>query len=482
MKSLRSRSQSLIAQIRVLLQRWSCAHQRNEGNADLQVAFAQLVATQSELHQKQQELEIAYQALAQERQQSQAARDALAHYIAEHSQEKFLASACLQESEARLQRLASNVPGVIYQYVLRADGTDGFTYISSGCRDIYELEPEDLLKDFRQVWGMIHPEDTERVYQINQASAQHLEPFEVEFRLLPASGCVRWVRAISHPEKQANGDVIWAGFVVDISKRIQMEADKKALETQFYRAQRLESLGTLASGIAHDLNNIFTPLLSVTHLLKQNPSNLESPWQEMLQILDDSVKRGSDMVQHILTFARGTDGERVPIRTIPLLQEVLQVIQQTFPKSIAIHQNIPALVVDLVSADPTQLHQVFMNLCINARDAMPEGGLLTLSIENCAIDESFTQNHLDVQIGDYLLVTVADTGMGIPEYVIDRIFEPFFTTKACGKGTGLGLSTVLGIVKTHGGFMRVLSEVGKGSQFKVYLPMAAENIFESEKE
>lgn len=474
MKMLRINPQELLAWVQTLLQRWGFANQRDCVDEDLQVALAQLRSTQAELQQKTLELEIVYQTLAQEQQRSQATHDDLVNHLVKCSQEKLLTSASLQESEARLQRLAANVPGAIYQYVLRADGSDGFTYVSPGCCNIYELEPEELLRDFRKVWEMIHPEDTERVRRISLSSAEKLDPFDMEFRLLPPSGCLRWVRAISCPERQANGDVVWAGLILDISKEIQMEAEKKELETQFYRAQRLESLGTLASGIAHDLNNVFTPLLSIAQMLQLNPANLEQPWQEMLQLLEESTKRGADMVQHILTFARGTDGERIAVQVIPLLQEVVQVVQQTFPKSIAICKNIPAQVVDVISADPTQLHQVLINLCINARDAMPDGGLLTLSVENCAIDEIFTQSNLDARVGRYLLVTIADTGIGIPAHLIDRIFEPFFTTKAYGEGTGLGLSTVLGIVKTHGGFVQVSSEMGNGSQFKVYLPLATD--------
>ena len=241
MKMLRINPKELLAWVQRYLQRLNFANQHSV-NEDLQVALAQLRSTQAELQQKTQELAIAYQTLEQERQCFQSAHDDFAKHMQECSQEKLLANTFLQESEAQLQRLAANVPGVIYQYVLRADGSDGFTYVSSGCRDIYELEPEDLLRDFRKVWAMIHPEDIERVNRINQVSAQNLEPFDVEFRLLPPSGCVRWVRAVSHPERQINGDVIWAGFVLDISKSIQIETEKKQLEIQFYRAQRLDSL------------------------------------------------------------------------------------------------------------------------------------------------------------------------------------------------------------------------------------------------
>jgi PAS domain S-box-containing protein len=247
--------------------------------------------------------------------------------------------------------------------------------------------------------------------------------------------------------------------------------DKKHLEAQFYRAQRLESLGTLASGIAHDLNNVLTPILTISQLMKRTQPNLDAQSLEMLNVLEDSAKRGANMVKQILTFTRGTDGKQILLDVAPLLQDVINVMQQTFPKAIAIREIIPDAFLGVVAADPTHLHQVFLNLCVNARDAMPQGGVLMLTLEQCCIDQSFAQKNLDARVGDYLLVTISDTGIGIPLEYRDRIFDPFFTTKPYGQGTGLGLSSVLGIVKTYGGFVQVSSEVGQGSQFRVYLPV-----------
>ncbi|HEY9664707.1 MAG TPA: response regulator, partial [Allocoleopsis sp.] len=192
--------------------------------------------------------------------------------------------------------------------------------------------------------------------------------------------------------------------------------------------------------------------------------------QEMLKVVEDSAKRGAEMIKQILGFTRGSGGERYPVQISSLLQEVIDVVQQTFPKSISIQSRIADSSHKLVFADPTYLHQVLMNLCVNARDAMPDGGVLSLLLESCFVDQTVAQVNLDARVGNYLVVTVADTGTGIPLNVRDRIFDPFFTTKAPGQGTGLGLSTVLGIVKNYGGFVQVLSEVGQGTQVKVYLP------------
>lgn len=248
--------------------------------------------------------------------------------------------------------------------------------------------------------------------------------------------------------------------------------EKKQLEEQSYQSQRLESLGTLASGIAHDLNNALTPILALSQLITLQQPNLNARSQEMLKVIETSAKRGAEMVQQILTFTRGTGGKRISVEIPPLLRETIEIIQKTFPSSIEIHENIADQSLWLISADPTQFHQVLMNLCINARDAMPNGGKITISAENCYVDELFARISINASVGNYVLVTVSDNGTGISSEVRDRIFEPFFTTKAHGSGTGLGLSTVLGIIKSYGGFVRVESEPEQGSQFKIYLPMA----------
>ncbi|MDX2228245.1 MAG: PAS domain S-box protein [Leptolyngbyaceae cyanobacterium bins.349] len=262
-------------------------------------------------------------------------------------------------------------------------------------------------------------------------------------------------------------------FILSVDTDI---TEKKQLEAQFYRAQRLESLGTLASGIAHDLNNVLTPILGIAQLLRLKKLDLDPRSQEMLVVLEDSAKRGANMVKQILTFTRGTDGDRSPLQVAPIMAEVIQVVQQTFPRSITMHERVPATSSWLVSANPTHLHQVLMNLCVNARDAMPQGGVLSLSLENCVVDAAQAQRNLDAQVGNYVVMTIADTGTGIPPEVRDRMFDPFFTTKPPGQGTGLGLATVLGIVKNYGGFVQVSTVVGQGTTIQVYLP-ATEGIW-----
>jgi two-component system, cell cycle sensor histidine kinase and response regulator CckA len=244
--------------------------------------------------------------------------------------------------------------------------------------------------------------------------------------------------------------------------------EQKKLQAHFLRAQRLESIGTLAGGIAHDLNNVLTPILVSLKLLRELKGDTPA---EVLDTLETSAHRGASIVQQVLSFARGVEGEKSILQVKHPLNEVLKICKDVFPRSVEIHSNLAR---DLwaVHGDPTQLYQVFMNLVVNARDAMPQGGRLQVEAKNTEIDENYARMQPDAKPGRYVLVSVADTGIGIPAGMLAKIFEPFFTTKEVGKGTGLGLSTALGIVRGHGGFLTVYSEQGKGTCFKVYLPAA----------
>jgi PAS domain S-box-containing protein len=243
--------------------------------------------------------------------------------------------------------------------------------------------------------------------------------------------------------------------------------EQKKLETHLLRAQRLESIGTLASGVAHDLNNILAPILMCAEILRENPAREDAAG--MIALIEDSARRGAGIVKQVLTFARGVEGERVLIKAVHLIEEMMEIARKTFPKSIEITGLYPN---DLwsIQADPTQLHQVLLNLAVNARDALPDGGSITIVAENFNVEESFASATPGAKSGPHVIVGVSDTGTGITGAVIDKIFDPFFTTKEIGHGTGLGLSTVLGIVKSHGGFITVQSEIGKGTTFKVFLP------------
>ncbi len=243
--------------------------------------------------------------------------------------------------------------------------------------------------------------------------------------------------------------------------------ERKKIEAQFMRAQRMESIGTLAGGIAHDLNNILAPIMMSIDILKTLSENPQTT--KILETIEVSAKRGADIVRQVLSFARGVEGERIEVQPKHLLQDLESIIKDTFPKDIRLQFSIPNNTWTILG-DPTQVHQILLNLCVNARDAMPNGGSLTLEVENWVVDEQYAAMHVEAKAGRYVSINVTDTGMGMAQATIDKIFEPFFTTKELTKGTGLGLSTVMAIVKSHNGFINVYSELGKGTTFTVYLP------------
>ncbi len=243
--------------------------------------------------------------------------------------------------------------------------------------------------------------------------------------------------------------------------------ERKRMETQFLRAQRMESIGTLAGGIAHDLNNVLSPILMAVEMLQLKIK--DESGRQLLEILRTNAERGGDMIRQVLSFARGVEGERVALQPKHLVKDIVKIMRETLPKSINVTFKL-AEDLWIISADATQVHQVLMNLCVNARDAMPNGGLISIVVENVNVDENYARMHLEAKPGRFVMITVADSGTGMSPDLLNRIFEPFFTTKEMTKGTGLGLSTALTIVKSHGGFANVYSEEGKGSQFAIYFP------------
>jgi two-component system, cell cycle sensor histidine kinase and response regulator CckA len=246
--------------------------------------------------------------------------------------------------------------------------------------------------------------------------------------------------------------------------------EKKQLESQFLRMQRMESIGALASGIAHDLNNWLSPILTSIHTLQQRFTDPNS--QKWLAIIQNSAERSRDLVDQILIFARGKGGERLALNTAHLISDVAKIVGETMPRDIRLNLGLPERLWPVLG-DATQIHQVLMNLCVNARDSMAAGGgTLRVAAANVVLSEDDVWMVDDVRAGRFVRISVEDTGVGMSHELIDRVFEPFFTTKENGLGTGLGLSITLGIVRGHGGFINIASAPGRGSQFEVYLPAA----------
>ena len=243
--------------------------------------------------------------------------------------------------------------------------------------------------------------------------------------------------------------------------------EKKKLETQLLQAQRVESIGTLTGGIAHDLNNVLAPILMGGGMLRlgvTDPADLK-----LVEIIIASARHGADLIRQLLIFARGAEGEHHAVQPGKLLREIEPLIRQSLPDKVQFVFSVDFDALP-VMADSTQIKQVILNLALNARDAMPQGGRLTIRIRNVTVDGTWRRRMSDGKGGPYICLSVTDTGTGIPPSLLEKIFDPFFTTKEIGKGTGLGLSTVHGIVKGHGGFLKVESEVGHGTTFHIFLP------------
>lgn len=368
--------------------------------------------------------------------------------------ERRSAESTLRQSEQRYRQLAENSPNAIF--IIR-DGSMAFAN-QAGLTLFGATHPDQILN--RPFLDFSHPKHREKLALCIANTIEKQQPSptsEEQFLRLDKSPVEVEVTVIPF---SLSGQHAVQLIARDITERNRMQS-------QMQRLQRMESIGLLAGGIAHDLNNMLTPLMCSIELLKERVSDSEG--QKMLQILDGNAHRSADLVKQILTFGRGIEGSRVRLSPARIVREVEQIIRETFPKSIAFGRRTAA---DLwmISADATQLHQMLLNLCINARDAMPNGGKLSIELDNIVLDQMYANLNVEAKAGSYVVITVRDTGMGIPEEIRHRIFDPFFTTKEQGKGTGLGLSTALGIVHSHGGFINCYSETGKGTMFKVYFP------------
>lgn len=364
----------------------------------------------------------------------------------------------LRQSEEQFRLISENV-------------SDMIAVLDLGGRRLYNSPSyKNLLGEPEMLRGTdsfleIHPEDRERIRRVFSDTIATGTGQRAEYRFITRDGSIRHIESQGSVIKDRDGRPMQ---IVVVSRDI---TEKKKLEQQFLRAQRMESIGTLAGGIAHDLNNVLAPIMLSIQVLKSKISDPQI--LRVLETLNTSAVRGSDVVKQVLAFSRGIEGERIILQPRLIIDEIVKMSKETFPKSIEITTEFPS-VLWAISADPTQVHQVLLNIFVNARDAMPFGGKIHARAENTFIDEAYARGNLDAHPGRYICITVTDSGAGIPHHILDKIFEPFFTTKEVGKGTGLGLSTVLAIVKSHNGFIEVTSEVGKGTMFRVFLP-ALEN-------
>jgi PAS domain S-box-containing protein len=364
-----------------------------------------------------------------------------------------------KRTEERLREQADIIQRAQDAVIVRDFTTDVVTVWNSGAERLYGWSASEAIG--RPMGKLIFAESNDREMLLEQLVAAGEFHGEVKHRAKDGHEVIVDSRATL-----IRNDDDTPRSVLGINTNI---TEQKKLEKQLLRTQRLESIGTLASGVAHDLNNILVPILMAAPILRYDLAQEER--EKFLTIIESSAQRGANVVNQVLTFARGAAGDRILLQPIYLLEEIAKIAQETFPKTIRVRTSYPEDL-RLVEGDPTQLHQVLLNLCVNARDAMPDGGTLSLTAENFDVDEQYATMTPGVKSGPHVLISVIDTGTGIPQHIIDKIFDPFFTTKELGKGTGLGLSTALGIVKSHGGVLNVYS-AANGTTFRVLLPSAA---------
>jgi len=381
----------------------------------------------------------------------------------------------LESERTLLRNLIDNVPDRIYakdsegRFIIcnvalaRRMGMDSPTEIVG--KSDFDFLPREIAQRFRT--------DEQTIIQSGTPMINREEPLTTE-----GGTITRWNLATKVPllDKQGNRIGI-VGVGREITDLKRAEAEKAKLEAQLQQAQKMESIGSLAGGIAHDLNNILFPISGLSEMLLDDmpPDN---PAFEKIKQIYKSAQRGSDLVKQILSLSRQSNPQKLPIRIQPILKEALKLAQATIPRNIEVKSHINADC-GLVSADPTQIHQIAMNLITNAFHAVEQtGGMIDIALKETAIGSFGKKDDLpyhaipgDLLAGRYACITVSDTGTGIDQALIDRIFEPYFTTKELGKGTGLGLSVVHGIIKEHGGDIGIYSEVGKGTAFHVYLPL-----------
>ncbi len=351
------------------------------------------------------------------------------------------------------------------------DITTNQVILAPRSQSILGFTPGEFPGTLAAVLERIHPDDRNKIEEPTKKAIVLGGLYEIETRIILPNEQHRWLTARGHVLLDPQGQPTkMIGVIADIT-------EKKLLAEQSLRHQRLESLGSLAGGVAHDLNNILTPILMSVQLLPVTLTQIDPRSQELLQMLENNVQRGSALVQQVLSFARGIEGKQGIVQVKHLIRDIRQIVIETFPKSIEIQTNVPSNLWT-VRGDATQIHQILLNLVINARDAMPNRGLLNIAAVNLFLDETYVREHPQAKVGSYIAISIADTGVGIAPDNLEQIFQPFFTTKAEAGGTGLGLATVVNIVRNHGGFIDVVSQIEQGTQFNLFLP--AIKIAESE--
>ncbi len=367
----------------------------------------------------------------------------------------------LIESEGRFKDMVANVPGVVFQLEMTADGETVFNYMSPSANSLLGLDPKKVMKNPELWFGLVHPDDRIELKKSLRMSARSLEPWSWQGRMVLDTGSAWWCQGAARPKRQNNGGTVWNGIILDVTER-------KELEEQLLQSQRLKVVGQLSGGIAHDFNNLMlAAMLNIESA--RDAAAQEGDWGSHLERALDSLASAKELTQRLLAFSRQQPLDPCPTDINTLVSEISDLVRRTSGGEITIEERLDA---DLSRAlvDPRQLENALINLALNARDAMAGGGKLTIATQNVELSESFTDTLDEVEPGEYVMVAMTDTGSGMTPEVAERAFEPFFTTKEVGEGSGLGLSMVYGFLKQSRGHVSLDSQPGKGTTITLYLP------------
>ena len=340
---------------------------------------------------------------------------------------------------------------------------------SAEAHRIFGAEPSEFDGRVESFLKYVHPEDRTRVVALAEAAWRGEQPYNLDHRIVRPDGCVRWVHEQADIERDASGQPVrMIGVVRDVTERRQAEEERERLQAQLTQAQKMESVGRLAGGVAHDFNNMLTVIQGNAALAMQDLPP-DSPLRENLEEIQKCTERSTDLTRQLLAFARRQTIAPKVLDLNATVEKMLKMLQRLIGENIHLAW-LPAADLWPVKIDSSQVDQVLANLCVNARDAVGSVGEITLETGNFTFDEAYCATHTGFVPGDFVLLAVGDNGCGMEKEVLAHLFEPFFTTKGVGKGTGLGLATVYGIVKQNDGFINVHSEQGQGTTIKAYLP------------
>jgi PAS domain S-box-containing protein len=369
------------------------------------------------------------------------------------------AEKALRESEEKYRLVSENIPVTVYSALPDKHSTNLF--LSGRMEELTGYPPEQFMQD-QQLWAaIVHPEDRERLWKRLEEHRKNKYPLDVEYRIVTKDGTNKWVRDRATPMLDENGEILRInGFMEDITER-------KHLEEQVRLQERLAAVGQLAGGIAHDFNNFLTTIMLYAQILLRKPG-LSPEMAPVAETILEESRRAAQLVQRMLDFSRRSIIETRPIDLASFITETADILQRTLPENIKLTLG-PGIDKCVVNADPTRIQQVVMNLALNARDAMPEGGELHIWLDCVTVEPETEPPVAEMTCGEWVRLAISDTGVGMTEKVQSHLFEPFFTTKG-PKGTGLGLAQVYGIVKQHGGAIKVETQTKHGTTFSVYFP------------